>query len=112
MKKIEAIIRPNKLDEVKEALEKIQVRGMTIYDVKGRGMQGAQKQYYRGREYTVDLNPKVKLEIACHDESVENIISTIINSCRTGKKGDGKIFVYPLERIIRISTREEGASAL
>lgn len=112
MKKIEAIIRPNKLDEVKEALEKIQIRGMTVYDVKGRGLQGVQKQYYRGRELSVDLNPKVKVEIVCHDESVENIISTIINYCRTGKNGDGKIFVYPLERVIRIRTREEGGSAL
>lgn len=112
MKKIEAVIRPSKLEEVKAALEKIQIRGMTIYDVKGRGLQGAQKQYYRGRELSVDLNPKVKIEIVCHDESVENIISTIINNCRTGKPGDGKIFVYPLERIIRISTREEGGSAL
>lgn len=112
MKKIEAVIRPSKLDDVKEALENIQIRGMTLYDVKGRGLQGVQKQYYRGKEVSVDLNPKVKIEIVCHDESVENIISTIIKSCRTGKAGDGKIFVYPLERIIRISTREEGGAAL
>lgn len=112
MKKIEAIIRPSKLEDVKAALEKIQIRGMTVSEVKGRGLQNEQKQYYRGREVSVDLNPKIKLEIVCHDESMENIISTIINSCRTGKKGDGKIFVYPIERIIRISTREEGGAAL
>ncbi len=112
MKKIEAIIRPSKLDEVKAALEKIQIRGLTVYDVKGRGLQVDQKQYYRGRELSVDLKPKVKLEIVCLDESVENIISTILNTCRTGKIGDGKIFVFPLERVIRISTREEGGGAL
>ncbi|MDD4775982.1 MAG: P-II family nitrogen regulator [Syntrophomonas sp.] len=112
MKKIEAIIRPSKLEDVKAALEKIQIRGMTVSEVKGRGLQNEQKQYYRGREVSVDLNPKIKLEIVCHDESMENIISTIINNCRTGKKGDGKIFVYPIERIIRISTREEGGAAL
>ncbi|HRY12695.1 MAG TPA: P-II family nitrogen regulator [Syntrophomonadaceae bacterium] len=112
MQKIEAIIRPSKLEDLKAALENIQIRGMTASEVKGRGLQNNQKQYYRGREVSVDLNPKIKVEIVCHDESVENIISTIINSCRTGKHGDGKIFVYPLERVIRISTREEGAAAL
>ena len=112
MQKIEAIIRPSKLEDLKAALENIQIRGMTASEVKGRGLQNNQKQYYRGREVSVDLNPKIKVEIVCHDESVENIISTIINSCRTGKHGDGKIFVYPLERIIRISTREEGGAAL
>lgn len=112
MKKIEAIIRPTKLDEVKAALDKIGIRGMTVYDVKGRGLQGAEKQYYRGQEHSIDLFPKIKLEIVCQDESAENIISQILNICKTGKKGDGKIFVYPVERIIRISTREEGGSAL
>ncbi|WP_054696447.1 P-II family nitrogen regulator [Syntrophomonas palmitatica] len=112
MKKIEAIIRPTKLEEVKSALDKIGIRGMTIYDVKGRGLQTAEKHYYRGQEHSVDLFPKVKLEIVCQDESVENVISQILNICKTGKKGDGKIFVYPVERIIRISTREEGGAAL
>jgi len=112
MKKIEAIIRPAKLEELKTALENIGVRGMTVYDVKGRGLQGAEKQYYRGQEHSRDLIPKVKLEVVCQDESVENIISQILKICKTGKKGDGKIFVYPVERIIRISSREEGGAAL
>ncbi|NLW92215.1 MAG: P-II family nitrogen regulator [Syntrophomonadaceae bacterium] len=112
MKKIEAIIRPAKLEELKAALEEIGVRGITLYEVKGRGLQGNEKQYYRGQEHSIDLFPKVKLEIVCHDESVENIISQILKTCKTGKKGDGKIFVYPVERIIRISTREEGGAAL
>jgi len=112
LKKVELVIRPSKLEEVKEALDKIEVRGMTVYDVKGRGLQRNQKQYYRGQEHSVDLFPKVKLEIVCQDESVEDIISTVLKICKTGKIGDGKIFVYPVERIIRISTREEGGSAL
>jgi len=112
LKKIEVVIRPSKLEEVKTALDKIEVRGMTVYDVKGRGLQRNQKQYYRGQEHSVDLFPKVKLEIVCQDESVEDIISTVLNICKTGKIGDGKIFVYPVERIIRISTREEGGAAL
>jgi nitrogen regulatory protein P-II 1 len=112
MKKIEAIIRPAKLEESQTALEAVGGRGMTVYDVKGRGLQCAEKQYYRGQEHSIDLFPKVKLEIVCQDESVENIISQIIKTCKTGKKGDGKIFVYPVERIIRISTREEGCAAL
>jgi nitrogen regulatory protein P-II 1 len=112
MKKIEAIIRPSKLDEVKTALDNIGVRGMTVSEVKGRGLQREQKQYYRGQEHIVDLFPKVKIEIVSEDQVIEDIISTIINVCRSGKVGDGKIFVYPVERVIRISTREEGSSAL
>lgn len=112
VKKIEAVIRPSKLEEVKAALEEIQIRGMTVYDVKGRGLKDDEKQYVRGRELAVDLKPKIKLEIVCNDESEENIISTILKTCRTGKIGDGKIFVYPLERVIRISTREEGGAAI
>lgn len=112
MKKIDVVIRPSKLEEVKTALDKIAVRGMTVYEVKGRGLQRNQTQYYRGQEHSVDLFPKVKLEIVCQDESVEDIISTVLNICKTGKIGDGKIFVYPVERIIRISTREEGGAAL
>ena len=112
MKRVDVIIRPTKLEELKAALDKIEVRGMTVYDVKGRGLQRNQKQYYRGQEHSVDLFPKVKLEIICQDESVEDIVSTVLKICKTGKIGDGKIFVYPVERIIRISTREEGGSAL
>jgi len=112
LKRVDVIIRPTKLEELKAALDKIEVRGMTVYDVKGRGLQRNQKQYYRGQEHSVDLFPKVKLEIICQDESVEDIVSTVLKICKTGKIGDGKIFVYPVERIIRISTREEGGSAL
>jgi nitrogen regulatory protein P-II 1 len=112
LKKIEAIIRPGKLDELKIQLDKIGIRGMTVYDVKGRGLQREQKQYYRGQEHTIDLFPKTKVEIVCEDASAENIISTILGICKTGQVGDGKIFVYPVERVIRISTREEGNAAI
>lgn len=112
MKKVEAIIRPAKLDDVKAALDKIGIRGMTVYDVKGRGLQRSEKQYYRGQEHEIDLFPRVKIEVICHDDWVENIISTILTTCKTDKPGDGKIFVYPLDRVIRIRTREEGGSAL
>jgi nitrogen regulatory protein P-II 1 len=112
LKKIEAVIRPSKVEDLKAALDKINVRGMTVYDVKGRGLQRNQKQYYRGQEHSIDLLPKVKMEIVCQDESVEEIISTILKTCMTGKVGDGKIFVYPVDRIIRISSREEGGAAL
>ena len=112
MKKIEAIIRPSKLDELKAALDDMGVRGMTVYEVKGRGLQREQKQYYRGQEHIVDLFPKVKIEIISEDQQAEDIISIILKVCRTGKVGDGKIFVFPVERVIRISTREEGSSAL
>jgi len=112
LKKIEAIIRPGKLDELKLQLDTIGIRGMTVYDVKGRGLQRDQKQYYRGQEHTVDLFPKTKVEIVCDDTLADNVISTILSTCKTGKVGDGKIFVYPVERVIRISTREEGNSAI
>lgn len=112
MKKIEAIIRPGKLEELKGELSRIGIRGMTVYEVKGRGLQREQKQYYRGHEHTIDLFPKIKVEVICEDESVENIISSMIKVCNTGQVGDGKIFVYPVERVIRISSREEGSSAI
>jgi len=112
LKKIEAIIRPGKLDELKLALDNIGIRGMTVYDVKGRGLQREQKQYYRGQEHKVDLFPKIKVEIVCEDSFTENIISTILGVCKTGQVGDGKIFICPVERVIRISTREEGSAAI
>lgn len=112
MKKIEAVIRPTKLDELKSALDELQVRGMTVYDVMGRGLQRDQKQYIRGQERIVDLFPKVKVEIICRDHWVDRIIDTILKVCSTGKLGDGKIFVYPLEEIIRISSGEKGDAAL
>ncbi len=112
LKKIEAIIRPAKLEELKAQLAANGLRGMTVYEVKGRGLQREQKQYYRGQAHTIDLFPKMKVEIVCEDECVENIVSIIIKVCRTGEVGDGKIFVYPVERVIRISSREEGSSAI
>ncbi|MGE5391964.1 MAG: P-II family nitrogen regulator [Deltaproteobacteria bacterium] len=112
MKKIEAIIRPGKLEELKVALAEMEVRGMTLYEVMGRGLQKEQKQYYRGQEHKVDLFPKVKVEIICRDHWLERIVEKIIQVCQTGKVGDGKIFVYPIEDIIRISTGERGDAAL
>lgn len=112
MKKIEAVIRPSKLEELKSALHELQVRGMTVYDVMGRGLQRDQKQYFRGQQLTVDLFPKVKVEIICRDHWAERIIDVILKVCNTGRIGDGKIFVYPVEEIIRISTGERGDSAL
>lgn len=112
MKKIEAIIRPTKLEELKAALNELEVRGMTVYNVMGRGLQKDIKQYYRGQEVSVDLFPKVKIEIVSPDEAVDKIVQRIQEVCRTGQIGDGKIFIYPVENIIRIRTREEGEKAL
>ncbi|MEN6460120.1 MAG: P-II family nitrogen regulator [Syntrophomonas sp.] len=112
LKKIEAIIRPSKLEEVKAALDEIQIRGLTVYDVMGRGLQRGQTQYYRGQAHSVDLFPKVKVEIICRDHWVDRIIEVIENICKTGKIGDGKIFVYPVEQIVRISSGEQGDAAL
>lgn len=112
MKKIEAVIRPGKLEELKAALNELEVRGMTVYNVMGRGLQQDVKQYYRGQEVNVDLFPKVKVEIICRDHWLERIIDLIIKTCSTGQIGDGKIFVYPLEEIIRIRTGERGDAAL
>lgn len=112
MKKIEAIIRPARFEELKEALDELEIRGMTVYEVKGRGLQREQKQYYRGREHKIDLFPKIKVEIICRDHWADRIIEVIVKVCQTGKVGDGKIFVYPVERIVRISTGEEGDAAL
>jgi len=112
MKKIEAIIRPTKVEELKQALNEMEVRGMTVYNVMGRGLQQDVKQFYRGQEVSVDLFPKVKVEIICRDHWLERIVDTIVKVCSTGQIGDGKIFVYPLEDIIRIRTGEKGDAAL
>ncbi|HWP97395.1 MAG TPA: P-II family nitrogen regulator [Syntrophomonadaceae bacterium] len=112
MKKIEAVIRPGKLEELKAALNDMEVRGMTVYNVLGRGLQKDVKQYYRGQEVNVDLHSKVKLEIICRDHWLERIVDLIVKTCSTGQIGDGKIFVYPLEEIIRIRTGERGDAAL
>ena len=112
MKKIEAIIKPFKLDEVKEALNKINVSGMTISEVKGFGRQGGHKEVYRGAEYQVDFIPKVKLEIVADKSLADQIVETITKAASTGKIGDGKVFVLPLEEAIRIRTGESGVEAI
>ncbi len=112
MKKIEAVIRPGKLEELKSALPSIDIRGMTTYNVMGRGLQQDIKQFYRGQEAVVDLFPKVKVELICNDDQVEATVEKIIEVCKTGKIGDGKIFIYPVEEIIRIRTGERGEITL
>ena len=112
MKKIEAVIKPFKLEEVKEALAEIGVEGMTVSEVKGFGRQKGHTEIYRGSEYTVDFLPKVKLEIAVTNELVKPAIAAIAAGAKTGKIGDGKIFVLPLEDVIRIRTDEHGDSAV
>ena len=112
MKLITAVIKPFKLDEVREALSAIGVQGLTVTEVKGFGRQKGHTELYRGAEYVVDFLPKVKIEAAVADDVVEQVIEAIENSARTGKIGDGKIFVLPLEQVIRIRTGESGEQAL
>ena len=112
MKKIEAIIQPFRLEPVKEALHGINVQGMTVTEVKGFGRQKGLKEIYRGMEYQVDFIPKVKLEIVVTDDKAKEVTDTIINSARTGRIGDGKIFIYPIGEIIRIRTGETGDEAV
>ncbi|MBN6709788.1 nitrogen regulatory protein p-II [Canicola haemoglobinophilus] len=112
MKKIEAIIKPFKLDDVRESLSDIGITGMTVTEVRGFGRQKGHTELYRGAEYMVDFLPKVKMEIIVPDEIVEQCIETIIETAQTGKIGDGKIFVYDVERVIRIRTGEENEEAL
>lgn len=112
MQKIEAIIRTTKLEEVKAALEGIGMVSLTVTDVKGRGQQKGIKQQWRGAEYIVDLIPKTKIELVVEDEKVDTVISTISSAARTGQIGDGKIFVSPVSRVIRVRTGEEGDKAL
>jgi nitrogen regulatory protein P-II 2 len=112
MKLVTAIIKPFKLDEVREALSGIGVQGITVTEVKGFGRQKGHTELYRGAEYVVDFLPKVKVEAAVADELVESVIETIEAAARTGKIGDGKIFVTPIEQVIRIRTGETGVEAL
>ncbi len=112
MKKIEAIIKPFKLEDVRQALSDIGVTGMTASEVKGFGRQKGHTELYRGAEYVIDFLPKVKVEIVVSDEQVDSSIETISNAARTGKIGDGKIFVSDVARVIRIRTGEEGDSAI
>jgi nitrogen regulatory protein P-II 1 len=112
MKKIEAIIKPFKLDEVKDALNGIGIKGMTVSEVKGYGRQKGHTEIYRGAEYVVDFIPKIKMEIIVDDEQVDQVIDTLIKVARTGKIGDGKIFVLPVERVVRVRTGETGSEAV
>lgn len=112
MKKIEAIIRPFKLDEVKEALIEEGVRGMTISEVRGYGRQKGHKEVYRGSEYQIDFVPKIKIEVVVVDEISEKVIEVILKTAKTGQVGDGKIFVTDIKDVIRIRTDESGAGAL
>ena len=112
MKKVEAIIKPFKLDEVKEALSSIGVQGLTVSEVKGFGRQKGHTELYRGAEYVVDFLPKVKLEIIVSDELSTQVAETIERAARTGRIGDGKIFILPIEEVVRIRTGERGSNAL
>ena len=112
MKKIEAIIRPHKLEEVREALQEAGFRGLTVLEVRGYGRQMGHSEIYRGSEYSVNFIPKVKIELVCADEKVELAISLIVKTAKTGEVGDGKIFVIPVEEAIRVRTNEVGDDAL
>jgi nitrogen regulatory protein P-II 1 len=112
MKKIEAIIKPFKLDEVKDALNGLGIKVMTVTEVKGYGRQKGHTEIYRGAEYVVDFIPKIKLEVIVEDHLVEQVIDTIVTVARTGKIGDGKIFVLPVEHIVRVRTGETGSEAI
>ena len=112
MKKIEAVIKPFKLDEVKDALQDIGVQGMTVLEAKGYGRQKGHSELYRGAEYVIDFLPKIKIEVVVSDDLASAVVETIQNAARTGKIGDGKIFVTSLEDVIRIRTGETGAQAI
>ncbi|MCI5148400.1 MAG: P-II family nitrogen regulator [Candidatus Electrothrix sp. MAN1_4] len=112
MKKIEAIIKPFKLDDVKDALGDLGISGMTISEVKGYGRQKGHKEMYRGAEYTVDFNPKIKIELVVAAAMTEKVVDTIRESALSGKIGDGKIFVLPVEEVVRVRTGERGSEAI
>jgi len=112
MKKIEAIIKPFKLEEVKDALGEIGIEGMTVTEVKGFGRQKGHTEIYRGSEYTVDFLPKLKIEIIVNDQQVDGAVTAIVKSAKTGKIGDGKVFVWSIDNAIRIRTEEKGEKAI
>jgi nitrogen regulatory protein P-II 1 len=112
LKKIEAIIKPFKLEEVKEALTEVGIEGMTVTEVKGFGRQKGHTEIYRGSEYTVDFLPKIKLEIILAETSVDKAVGAIVKAAKTGKIGDGKIFVLPVSEVIRIRTEDKGEKAI
>lgn len=112
MKKIEAVIRPGKLEEIKDALNKFDVHGLTVSQVMGCGHQKGRKEFYRGTEVTLNLLPKIKIEVVVKDSSVEDVIRLISEEARTGEVGDGKIFIYNIEDVVRIRTGERGENAI
>ncbi len=112
MKKIEAIIKPFKLDEVKEALHEVGLQGITVVEAKGFGRQKGHTELYRGAEYVVDFLPKVKIEVVCDDDQLERAVEAITNAARTGRIGDGKIFITTIDEVIRIRTGERGPTAI
>ena len=112
MKKVEAIIKPFKLDDVKEALSEIGIYGMTVTEVSGYGRQKGHKEIYRGAEYVVDFVPKIKIELVVSDERAKEVVDTVRNAANSGKIGDGKIFVLPVEQVVRVRTGETGTKAL
>lgn len=112
MKKIEAIVKPFKLDDIKEALSDVGIYGMTVTEVNGYGRQKGHKEIYRGAEYVVDFVPKIKIEIVVSDERVDEAVKTVRDAANSGKIGDGKIFILPVEQVIRVRTGETGTEAL
>lgn len=112
MKKIEAIVKPFKLDDVKEALNEVGIQGMTITEVKGYGRQKGHKEIYRGAEYVVDFIPKIKVEVVVTDDQTDAVVAKIREAANTGKLGDGKIFVFNVEEVVRVRTGETGSDAL
>ncbi|MFI9719548.1 P-II family nitrogen regulator [Streptomyces sp. NPDC052396] len=112
MKLITAIVKPFKLDEVKEALQSFRVQGLTVTEVKGYGRQRGHTEVYRGAEYTIDLLPKVRIEVLAEDEDAADIVDVIVKTARTGKIGDGKVWVVPVETVVRVRTGERGPDAL
>jgi len=112
VKKVEAIIKPFKLEEVKEALSKVGIKGLTVSEVKGFGRQKGHKELYRGAEYEIEFLPKVKLEVVVSDDELDVVIEAIVSSARTGRLGDGKVFVTPVEEVLRIRTNERGEDAI
>jgi nitrogen regulatory protein PII len=112
MRKVVAVIKPFKLDEVKESLHAVGIQGMTVTEVKGFGRQKGHTELYRGAEYVVDFLPKVKVEVACADDMADKVVQAIVEAANTGRIGDGKIFVLPMEEVIRIRTGERGPDAV
>ena len=112
MKKVEAIIKPFKLDEVEDALNEVGIKGMTVTEVKGFGRTGGKREVYRGSAYVVDFVPKVRIEIIVADDAVRQVVNSIMDAARTGRIGDGKIFVTPVDEVIRIRTGETGEDAI